>query len=223
MSDLTLAINDTIQIGIPGGQARCTFPSRVEDIRGEAYVVAWPTGDNGLLGLSPPQLVSLFFVRERAVWMIEGLVRETVAVPIPVLVIEPSGVARRVERRDDFRVRTPVHVVLTEKVVSLSSFRHSREIAAIKTFTTTLSAGGFTIRHSAPLANGTLVDVLLALPDKSEPLNVTAKVVRCSLSAPASEDRFDVGFAFAHLPEAARAQLVRFVFRTQIAEISEDA
>jgi c-di-GMP-binding flagellar brake protein YcgR len=223
MSDLTLAINDIIQIGIPCGQARTTFPSRVEDLRGESYVVAWPTGDNGLLEVSPPLLVSLFFVRERTVWMIEGLVREAVVGPIPVLVIEPSGIARRVERRDDFRIRTPVPVVLTEKVVSLSSFRHSREVSAIRTCTTTLSAGGFTIRHCVPMATGTLVDASLVLPEKPEPLYVAAKVVRCSLSAPAGEDRFEVGFAFAHLPEAARALLVRFVFRTQIAEISADA
>lgn len=222
MSDSTLAINDTIQIGIPGGQARTTYPSRVEDIRGEAYVVSWPTGDSGLVELSPPQLVSLFFVRERAVWMIEGLVREAVIAPLPVLVVEPSGNARKIERRDDFRVRTPVPVMLVEKVVSLSTFRHSHEISAIKTRTTTLSAGGFTIQHSAPMATGTLVDVSLALSGKPEPLNVSAKVVRCSLSAPTVQDRFEIGFAFSHLPEAARAQLVRFVFRAQIMEISTD-
>jgi c-di-GMP-binding flagellar brake protein YcgR len=223
MSDPTLAVNDIIQIGIPGGAGtRHTYTSRVEDVRDAAYVVAWPTGDEGLLELSTPQIVNLFYVRDRTVWMIEGHVREAVAAPLPVLVVEPIGSARRVERRDDFRVRTPVHVALTEKVVSLSSFKHSREISSVKAYTATLSAGGFTIRHAVPMAIGTLVDVSLTLPDKAEPLNVSARVVRCSLHPRTTDGRFEIGFAFSHIPESARAHLVRFVFRAQIAEISTD-
>lgn len=219
MNEKGLEVNDLIQIEVLGGRAPAPYASRVEGIGPEELVVAWPTERKQPAPIVPSQIVRVVFIRGQKAWAFEGVVRETRKAPLPVLVIRPSSPPRLLERRSDLRVRTPVAVTASEKVISLSGYKDSRELTAIESRTLTVSAGGFTIRHRTPLQIGTLFDVSMILPDRPDPLNVTARVVRCDPCSFKGPELYEIGFAYSHIPESARARLVRFVFRAQIEEM----
>jgi c-di-GMP-binding flagellar brake protein YcgR len=223
MSEENLQVNDLVQIVVHDERFHAQYPSRVEEVNAQEVVIAWPTEKKEQVPIAAMQIVWITFIRRRRLYMFEGVVQETRTTPIPSITIRPSSPPRPAERRSDLRVRTPVPVTLTEKVISLSSYRDSRELTSIQAYTTTISAGGFTIRHRTPLAIGTLFDVSISLPERPDPLAVSAKAVRCDLRSHRGPERYEIGFAYSYIPESARARIVRFVFKAQIDEIEADS
>lgn len=219
MNEKSLEVNDLIQIEVLDGRAHAPYASRVEGVGPRELVAAWPAEKKQPVPIAPSQIVRVTFIREQKAWAFEGVVCETRRAPLPLLVIRPATSPRPLERRSDLRVRTPVPVTASEKVISLSGYRDSRELIAIESRTLTVSAGGFTIRHPTPLQIGTLFDISMFLPDRPDPLNVTARVVRCDSCSFMEPALYEIGFAYSHIPESARARLVRFVFRAQIEEM----
>jgi c-di-GMP-binding flagellar brake protein YcgR len=222
MNEAKLEVNDLVQVAVSGGQFTSRLATRVEDAGEREIVVAWPAGGQGLVSVTASQPVCIFFVRQGKVWMIEGFVRETRKSPVPVWVVQPTAPPRSVERRDDLRVHSPVHVCLREKVISLSSYRDSRGITSFEAFTADISAGGFTVRHEVPLEIGTIFDAALYLPDRADPLNLDAKVIRCDARPEGARTGFEIALAFVHIAESTRARLVRFVFKAQIDEFESE-
>lgn len=217
MQPPTLQVNDLIQIRLLDGEVLDSYPSRIEDIRGEDVVIAWPTDKGILLPIVPDQALRVSYVHDGKYYGFEGIVRETALAPLPSVVLHVPAGPDRIERRDNVRVNAPVPVELTEKVVSLSEYKALGEQNMIRTVTINISGGGFAISHGTFIPVGTVFDVSMALPDKKDPISIAAKVVRCAESD--AEGQHLLGFSYLNISEKMRSRIVRFVFAAQISEM----
>jgi c-di-GMP-binding flagellar brake protein YcgR len=217
MQPPTLQVNDLIQVRLLDGEVLDSYPSRIEDIRGEDVVIAWPAYKGILLPIVPDQTLRVSYVHDGKYYGFEGIVRETALAPLPSVVLQVPAGPDRIERRDNVRVNASVPVELTEKVVSLSEYKAFGEQNIIRTVTVNISGGGFAISHGAFIPAGTVFDVNIALPDKKDPISIAAKVVRCTESA--EEGQHLLGFSYLNISEKLRSRIVRFVFAAQISEM----
>ncbi len=218
-----LNVNDLLQIMVSEEPGSAPSPSRVEEVGPDYVLVAWPSRHGSPLPLQPDDTLTLCFIRERTVFQLRGRIIETRTHPIPVLVVSPEGPAAAVERRGDLRIPASIEVVLNEKVVSLREFKGSHSLSPIRAATTNISAGGFTIRCNDPLPVGTLFDVVLHLPSRSDPLELVARVMHSEASTAGPSPRYKIGFAFSHMPESIRACIVRFVFKAQLEQLESES
>jgi c-di-GMP-binding flagellar brake protein YcgR len=217
MQPPTLQVNDLIQVRLLDEEVVDSYPSRIEDIRGEDVVIAWPTGKGILLPIVPDQALRVSYVHDGKYYGFEGIVRETALAPVPSVVLRVPAGPDRIERRDNVRVNASVPVELTEKVVSLSEYKALGEQNIIRTVTINISGGGFAISHETFIPAGTVFDVNMALPDKKDPISIAAKVVRCAESG--EEGQHLLGFSYLNISEKLRSRIVRFVFAAQISEM----
>jgi len=217
MEPPNLQVNDLIQVRILEGEIRDSCLSRVEDLRGDEVVIAWPTEKGAPLPIVAGQTVRVSFVHDGKYYGFEGTVRETAFAPLPILVLHVADRPGRIERRDNVRVSVPVPVELTEKVVSLSEYKALGEQHVIRTVTGNISGGGFAIHHGTFIPVGTVFDVKMLLPDREDPISVIAKVVRCDASSEGGQ--YQLGFAYSQVSEKVRSRIVRFVFAAQISEM----
>ena len=219
MSSASLRVNDLIQIRILNGEVREAYPSRVEDLKSDEVFIAWPTEGGQLIPVVPRVRLSVSFLQEGKYFTFEATVRRIMQVPVPAIVLKLDSGPRQIERRNDVRVRVAVALELSEKVVSLASFKSQGDHASIHTFTEDLSGGGFCIRHGSYVPPGSLYDVQMTLPDKKETLSLAAKVVRCTPGGQTDRNDFEVAFSYVQIPEKVRSRIVRFVFACQISEM----
>jgi len=217
MQPPSLQVNDLIQVQILEGEVRDSYPSRVEDFKGDEVVIAWPTEKGILLPIAAEQTLRVSFAHDGKYYRFEGIVRETALAPLPVLVIHVPVRPDRIERRDNVRVNVPVQIELAEKVVSLSEYKALGERNVIRAVTHDISGGGFSIRHETFIPAGTIFEMKMLLPDKKDPISIAAKVMRCNEVTGGSQ--YQIGFAYAQISEKLRSRIVRFVFAAQISEM----
>ncbi len=217
MTRVPLLLNELIRLKIHSGESAHSCVSRLLGWEGEDLRVTWPSLGGSPVAVQPKETVRILFDRGGMAYTFEGVVLEAAHLPEPMLTLRPTSPVERIERRIDVRVAAAVPVELNVKVVSLEEFRSSGEGAThIDTRTVTLSGGGFTIHNSDPLPVGKLFEVRMFLGDRRRALTMSARIVRCEMTASAPESEpFEVAFAFSRIAESTRTNIVRFAFRIQ--------
>jgi c-di-GMP-binding flagellar brake protein YcgR len=221
---LPLEVKDAIQVQAVGSRPTPYCDSRIEEMAADELIISWPTHAGERIPMRELQAIRISFSRNQEVFEFDATVLDVIDDPVPLLSVRPAGMMRKIQRREDVRVRAHALVELMARVVGLARYKDIRNRSYnIKGETVTLSAGGFAIHHSATIATGTLFEAKLTLPGESK-LTLNAQVVRCELvSAPDDQPpTFEVGFSFTRLPQAARARIVRFVFGLQREERLDD-
>jgi c-di-GMP-binding flagellar brake protein YcgR len=221
---LPLEVKDAIQVQAASSRPTPYCDSRIEEMAADELIISWPTHAGERIPMRELQAIRISFSRNQEVFEFDATVLDVIDDPVPLLSVRPSGTMRKVQRREDVRVRTHAHIELMARVVGLARYKDIRNRSYnIKGDTVTLSAGGFAIHHSSAIAMGTLFEVKLALPGESK-LTLSAQAVRCELvgEPDAQPPTFEVGFSFTRLPQAARARIVRFVFGLQREERLDD-
>ena len=220
MEGLPLEVHDALQVMTADAESPCLCESRVEELTASELWISWPTDAGERIPINEQQALTISFGRRQMAYAFDAIVISTVVDPIALLVVRPSSPLRSFQRRDNFRMRSFARVELTAKVVKIAHFKHTSRSPyhVIRTETVNISAGGFTIHHSAPVPRGTVFDVTLTLPgERRQPLALSAKLVRCTAvqDADSVSSLFDLGFSFVRISEAARARIIRFVFSAQ--------
>ena len=220
MDGWPLEVHDALQVMTADAESPCLCESRVEELIGSELWISWPTDAGERIPIREQQVLTISFGRRQMAYAFDAVVVSTVVDPIALLVVRPSSPLRSFQRRDNFRMRAYASVELTAKVVKMAHFKHTSRSPyhVIRSETINISAGGFTIRHCAPVPRGTVFDITLALPgERQQPLALIAKLVRCTAvqDADSVSSLFDLGFSFIRIPEAARARIIRFVFSAQ--------
>jgi c-di-GMP-binding flagellar brake protein YcgR len=224
MKEHILQINDVIQVRTLDAQPRA-YSSRVEDVLGEDLVISWPTEKGARALVRENQAFLITFERQRLIYGFEVVVRNLTLKPTALIAVQAVGSPQLIERRDDVRVCEQVPVLLGAKVVSITRSKDSdADSSCIQTHTQTVSAGGFTVHHQSIIPVGAVFDVRMTLPDRSKPLDLTARVVRCDpIRGTEGQNRFEIGLVYTQIAEGTRAQLVRFVFKVQAKELRSSA
>jgi len=76
-----------------------------------------------------------------------------------------------------------------------------------------ISRGGMFINTRNPLAVGSVVRLIVSLPDAAFPFDLTGRVIRVHAYDPASKEMAGMGLEFLDVDEEKRARLERFVER----------
>jgi type IV pilus assembly protein PilZ len=76
-----------------------------------------------------------------------------------------------------------------------------------------ISRGGIFINSRNPLAAGSVVRLIVSLPDAAFPFDLTGRVIRTHAYDPESDEMAGMGIEFMDVDEEKRARLERFVER----------
>jgi c-di-GMP-binding flagellar brake protein YcgR len=217
MSDLPVKINDLVQVRILGTEPSSTYPARVDDIAKGLLILSWPTYAGATIPLHSKQPLSLYFIKEDAVYNFEGEIEETQQEPIPRISVRPTGQTQRIQRRAFFRVRAMLPVQLTGILEPGSAKGGEKEnILHIVTSTVDISGAGLAIHHHAPIPTDAMFDIKLTVEKDEPPLKLLGRVVHSEPIIGLADRRlYHVAFFFVLIKEAQRRAIVRRCFRIQ--------
>lgn len=91
----------------------------------------------------------------------------------------------------------------------------------ITDFAVNISRGGIFINTREPASVGTVVKLIISLPDAAFPFDLTGKVTRVQLHDPQADQMSGMGIEFIDVDDEKRARLERFVDRLR-AELPDD-
>ena len=208
-----LMINELVKVRLPGNKNPGNYYSRVEDALKRMMLITWPKDNGAPLPINPNQVLGFSLVHKGDAYSFNGLVDRIAQEPTPSVTIIISSAIKRIQRRQDYRVKCLIPLEVVATLSETSSGLHKAKLH-LKTNTYDLSASGVSLRTSTAVKAGTLPVVKLSLPDGGPPMKVSCRVVHC-FAAPENQNKFHVGIQFLKLEEDNRARLVRFVYRAQ--------
>ena len=208
-----LMINELVKVRIPDGKNPGNYYSRIEDAVKKMLIMTLPADNGAPLTIQPDQKLGFSLVREGSAYSFNGFVDSISKEPQPVVTIIISSAIKRIQRRQDYRVKCLIPLEVVATLSETSGGLHKAKLH-LKTNTYDLSASGVSLRTSTAIAVGTLPVIKISLPDGAPPMKTSCRVVHC-FAAPENQNKFHVGIQFLKLEEDNRARLVRFIYRAQ--------
>ncbi len=218
MGELPVKTNDLVQVRILGEEPGSAHPCHVDDIVNDKIILGWPTGMGVTIALRIGQPVTVYFIREDAVYSFEAIIEETVLEPIPRIALRQAGAVHRIQRRAYFRVRAMLPVQLTGVVGTGDSDKEDAgSTVHIVTSTVDISGAGMAIHYSKPLPADTVFDVRLTVEPAEPQLRLLARVVHSEPVIGVADERrvYHIAFFFVAISETQRRKIVRRCFRIQ--------
>jgi c-di-GMP-binding flagellar brake protein YcgR len=208
------AINEILQVKILDDQHSTSYHSRINDISDGRLTIAWPTSRGMRLLVRRDQMLEFSFLRDGTPYAFSGLVDETILEPLPQITVIISSAVMRVQRRQNFRIKSLMPVEITGEFKS-DPGDETPVMQSIRTTTYDLSASGISVLYAKRIPEGTLLEVKLSLPDNGPVIRIPCRVIYSeSLAENVTQHR--TGILFLELSEGERARMVRYVYRTQL-------
>jgi c-di-GMP-binding flagellar brake protein YcgR len=217
MKDVSLQVNELLQVSFPQGESSRSYASRVEDLDQEKIHIAWPT-DSGLrVPARAGDTLFLSFTREDAAYGVQVKVESARTSPVPILILEPEGPLQRTQRRENVRVYVRIPVELIGIPDPSAAKEHAAPVVLlVKTDAVDFSAGGMGILYKEAIQPGTVLECRFRLAGQPDPFHLPARVVRCASSLDLQRNRvFRIGLMFLDMSESLRSRIVRYVFTVQ--------
>ncbi len=198
------------KIFVPGeGQP---YPSRVEDIRPDRLVLAYPMRQLVPVRLKAGDQVTVEVTGERGVYRLETVVLGRDLGRVPVLVVA-AGEWVRHQRRDHFRV------ALGMAPAAARLLRPGAEGQPVRLLLRDVSGGGLGFVSDRPLQVGDRLEVELNL-NGGRPFPAQVEVVwvrpRAGPGGPAARFPFEAGARFVGIDPAKQEAVVKFCLRKQL-------
>jgi c-di-GMP-binding flagellar brake protein YcgR len=209
-----VSINETLQVRLMDDPNSPTGYSRINDITEGKLVIAWPTHRGKRMLLHRDQMLAFFIMRGEVPHEFGGMVDELdPSAKLPQITVIPGSSILRVQRRQNFRIKTMIPLEITAQVSDpkegpLSSF-------AFQTTTWDLSAGGLSILYAKRFPEETPVEVKMALPDEGPIIKLPCRVVYSDALAE-NPSIYRTGMCYLAITEKERARIVRYVYKTQL-------
>ncbi len=214
--DITIAVNDLLQVQIPDDPNALSLFSRVDDIAGDRVHIAWPTDRGIRVPIHEQQTLTISFARDDAIYAFTGIVEQLWRAPFAQLSLIMVGSPQRIQRRQFFRVKSILPVEFFGELPKIDENDPAPRIIAIKSHTFEISGSGLAIRHTSSIPSGSLLDCRLTLAAENARMKILCKVVHSSsVGAPAETNLYHIGMFFIAIREADRTRIVRHVFRVE--------
>ncbi len=188
------------------------YPSRVEDVRPDRLVLAYPVRRLVPVRLEAGDRVTVEVGGERGVYRLETVVLGRDLGRVPVLVVA-AGEWVRHQRRDHFRV------ALGMVPAAARPLRPGAEARPVRLLLRDLSGGGLGFVSDRPLQVGDRLEVELGL-NGGQPFPAQVEVVwvrpRAGPGGRAARFPFEAGARFVGIDPARQEAIVRFCLRRQL-------
>jgi len=209
-----IEINELLQVRVIEDENSATYHSRINDISQGKLIIAWPTHAGMRLLAHRDQMLVFHFLRDNVPHEFTGMVDDLNPTGLPQLTIILSSAVTRIQRRQNFRIKCMIPVDIAGPLKDAED-GNSVVPLSMRTTTCDLSASGLAIRSSKPIAENSLVEVNLGLPDNARAIRIPCRVVY-SASPGENQILYRTGFRFLAIGESERARIVRYVYRSQL-------
>ncbi len=211
--DVTIAINDLLQVQFPDDPALLSLASRVDDIVGDRIHIAWPTDRGIRVPIHAQQLLTISFARDDAIYAFTGIVERMWREPLAQLSVLMVGPPQRIQRRQFFRVKSLLPVEFFGELPSTDKNDPAPKIIAFRTQTYEISGSGLAVRHPSNIPAGTLLECKLVIATENAKMKILCKIVHSTrISVTSESNLYHVGMYFLSIREADRTRIVRHVF-----------
>lgn len=203
--DTFLRVNQRIEILVWEGDKSEQYPSRIEALERDRFIVGAPMWNGVPVRLPLGTSVEVALMTPVAMYEFATIVVGCADRPVPTLTLMYPNAVNRIQRRQFVRVEDalPVHV---------------GSPTSLDAITINVSGGGVLLNLKSPQGEeppvGEEWHLELYLPDQSEPLYSIGRVLRAQ-RAPGSE-RVQVALEFVQIREEARKAIVQHVFQLQL-------
>jgi c-di-GMP-binding flagellar brake protein YcgR len=208
-----IEVNELLQVRI-AGEKESHF-SRVNNIRENEIIIAWPTSRGIRMSLRPNQNIELCFVRDVTPYSFTGLILSASPDPLPQVTVHVTGAVSKVQRREHFRVKCMMPVQIAGTISDGSANSETNQPLFIKCVTYDLSAGGLSIRNATRIPEEMLVEVKLKLSDGGPEIRIPGRVAY-SGSVSGNASLYHVGIFFLAVAEWEQARIIRCLYRLQL-------
>lgn len=208
-----ISINELLQVRFTEDPNTATYYSRISDISEGKLLIAWPTHAGIRQLVHRDQILDFHFLRNDVPHEFSGMVDEMFSDPLPQLAVILSSAVTRVQRRQNFRVKTLIPVELNGAIKDPRE--DSSKMLSLKTVTCDISASGLAIRHPNPIPEGSALEIKLALPDSAPAIKIPCEAMYSEIPAE-GQNLYRTGLRYLVISESERARIVRFVYRTQL-------
>jgi c-di-GMP-binding flagellar brake protein YcgR len=212
--DIRLTINELLQVQLQDDPNPSTYRCRIDDIVDGKLHASWPTSAGIRMPVHADQMLSFSLVREGGVYAFTGLVDSTKTEPLPLIIVIINSEIHRIQRRQNFRIRSAIPIELTGEIKG-SSIKDANIPAFLKTNTFNISAGGLAIRSPKGFPEGSILETKIGLPDHEPMIKAPCRVM---YNEPAMDNGKlqQTGMQFLAISEKERARIVRYIYRAQL-------
>lgn len=193
-----------IELKISEGDYQGNYYTKVEEIREQVLYIGAPYYQGEIVPLRIGTVLEVYFYNEISAYSFDTAIKQRIALPIPVFVLDLPDEIRKIQRRNFVRVRTFFPIIY--KIVTKEGLSYPQKGNLID-----LSGGGMRFETLAKLEDNVLLYVQLTLP--SGKLNIFVRVLRVQKL----EDTKSYGISseFHEISEHDRDSIIRYVFELQ--------
>jgi len=208
-----IAVNERLQVRQLDAPDTATYYSRINEVVEGKLMVAWPTHNGVRMLVHRDQILDFYITRGDVPHEFTGLVDELYTTPLPQIAVILSSAVRRVQRRQNFRIKCLMPVEISGTIQDPRDGSTTK--VEIRTVTCDLSASGLAIRYSKSIPEGAEVEVQLTLPDEGPAIKIPCRVIYSETPAE-NQFLYRTGLRYLAINESERARIVRYVYRTQL-------
>ncbi len=220
----SFAVNQKVILEVLEGAEQGRFPTRVEEVREGALVLAAPLVGRRVVQPAPGTPVRLQLDDASAgMKSIDTKVWESLPMTpsrrLPIIVLEQSDQVKQVQRRTDVRidVTVPVRFAVLTSPDEGSDEQGLTMWPSLEAATVDISAGGSQMTTEVRLVPGTQIDVHLRLPDGGDSLQLVGEVMRVLHSEQrGSRTIHYLAIRWIGAEATDRDAIVAYVFREQV-------
>ncbi|MCS6860188.1 MAG: flagellar brake domain-containing protein [Abditibacteriales bacterium] len=203
--DTFLRVNQRIEIMVREGDRFEQYPSRIEALERDRFIVAAPMWHGVPLRLPLGTSVEVALMTPTALYEFATLVVGAAERPLPTLTLIYPNVVNRIQRRQFVRVEDALPVRVESPT-------------RLEAITINVSGGGVLLNLKPPQGEAPSIgeewSLELYLPDRPEPLHSVGRVLRAQ-RVPGS-DRLQVALEFVQIDEETRKAIIQHVFQRQL-------
>lgn len=208
------SLNQRVLLAIPTGPFEGSYVTKVLEQRGEGFKVYAPSFRGTILPIPPGDALQVHFSRNGAHYEYECRILERFPGPIPTILISgPDRSIRRVQRRSFFRLGANVPLEI-EPVSPLPGTPPPGPPA--RGVTVNLSGGGLLMESPELYPEGSILDLVLELPDAEPAAPLRAEVIRdAGRASPGARATWFLAVEFLEVDDELKERITRYIYLLQ--------
>jgi c-di-GMP-binding flagellar brake protein YcgR len=200
-----LSINKKLEVEIQSGTYQGEYLCKVADIIEPGIVITGLYREGAPLPVRLEQPIKVYYTTDRAAYVFKSKILRRSNKPIPVLLIEKPESAKRIQRRDYFRLEVSGSVDLYQKEAEAAEAQKIAEAVLLD-----ISGGGIKIE----LAENFRKDELFYIHLKNimEQQLIKSSIVR---KTKVNAELYSYGLEFIDISEGLREEIIQWIFAYQ--------
>jgi c-di-GMP-binding flagellar brake protein YcgR len=207
-------MNQRVLLFIPNGAFEGSYITKVLELRRDGFRVYAPSFRATILPIPPGAMLDVHFSSQGAHYEYRCRILERFPGTIPTILLSlPEGEVKRVQRRSFFRIGAgfPVAIDPSSPIPGTPPPGPPGRGRSVN-----LSGGGMLLESPELYPDGSILDVLLEIPDGRVPAQVRAEVLRdAGRATPGAKGTWFLALEFLSASDGVQERITRYIYRLQ--------